>query len=698
MQLVTFGKVHLTGCGFSRPKPLLLLSYLTLEGPQKRRKLAELFWEDNKKGDKKALQKKLGKLSVVLAQFKKEGAAEAFPSKPGLDPISSQVACDALAYLDALDKGNLEEALELYQGPFLYDLGKALVELGVSDEVEDWVLETRENFAQEAQGAMIGLAERAFGAGDVKTAKVWAEKAYQLSEAPEIEPAVLSRLNKLLTVSESDLADASDSDVATNLDELSNEALRVFLALALQDEPNLTIARAALNLPISTVSEAREELILNGLTDANGKVLAKDMARHWLSERPTERMPLLLALARATPPEGAFKLYQAVYQSTQGFGGVGDVPRARAAYCTKAKSLMEDLNFAKVAELMSELREVEKVTEAEPEADARFLEAYALERIGRFKEAFERIQGLPEAAHTPDITALKAVLLWRLGKHDEARACAEVVLKSGLDWLWARATATNTLGALALSSGDFLESASQFNKAASLFNAAGDKNRWAGSLNNHAIALDMLSATTKDNNQKKILQTDAEKAYQNVLDALDQIDEQALLRARVLLNLGLLWEHRKAWDKAEAYYLEATPFAERAAALEISARLSVNLGNIYVEQKRFDEAKTSFGRAIETAAEAGEFAIQGQAIANRAILESNADSMEVALELLEQSGQLFGSDEFLADYEVLLQKMIEHTQAQGDSKKVQRFKKKLMSLKKKEAQEPGLEGASTLPF
>lgn len=685
MQLVTFGKVHLSSCDFSRPKPLLVLSYLTLEGAQERRTLAELFWQGD--NDKKGLQKKLGKLSVVLAQFKKEGAAEAFPDKPGLDPIPSQVACDALAFLAALDKGDLEAALELYGGPFLYDLGKTLDRLDVSSEIEDWVLERREAFAQKAQAAMIGLAERAFSTADLRAAKAWAEKAYRLSEAPELEPAALSKLNKLLTASESDLADASGSDVATNLDELSGESLQVFLALALQDEPNLTIARAALNLPISAVSKAREELILNGLIAADGKVLAQDMARNWLSERPTERMPLLLALARATPPEGAFKLYQAIYKATQGFGGVGDVLRARAAYCAKAKSLMNDLNFAEVAELMGELREVEKVTEAEPEADARFLEAYALERMGRFKEAFERIQGLPEAAYTPDITALKAVLLWRLGKHDEARAYAEVALESGLDWLWARATATNTLGALALSGGDFLESASQFNKAAALFNAAGDKNRWAGSLNNHAIALDMLATNTKDNEQQKVLHEDAEQAYQKVLDALDQIGEQALLRARVLLNLGLLWEHREAWDKAEAYYLEATPFAHKAVALDMVARLNLNLGYVYSEQKRFDEAKANYDSAVEMAAKAGEFTVQGQAIVNRALLENNIDAMEVGLELIEQSGHLRGSDEFLRDYESLLTKIIGKAQEQGDVAKVKRFQKKFSELKKVTAQE-----------
>jgi DNA-binding SARP family transcriptional activator len=44
MLLRTFGSLVLEGSDFTRPKPLLLLSYLALEGPQDRRCLAELFW------------------------------------------------------------------------------------------------------------------------------------------------------------------------------------------------------------------------------------------------------------------------------------------------------------------------------------------------------------------------------------------------------------------------------------------------------------------------------------------------------------------------------------------------------------------------------------------------------------------------------------------------------------------------------
>ena len=686
MQLVTFGKVHLTSCDFSRPKPLLLLSYLTLEGPQERRKLAALFWQGD--NDKKGMQKKLGKLSVVLAQFKKEGAAEAFPDKSGLDPIPSQVACDALAFLTALDSSDLEGALELYRGPFLHDLGKSLTGLDVSSEIEDWVLERREGFAQKAQVAMLELAEKAFEAGDLKVSQSWAERAYRLPEAPAMEPAILSRLNGLLVASGSDLAEDMESEVATSLDELSSSARRVFLALALQDKANLTIVRAALGLSISELSEAREELILSGLIDADSEVLARGMARGWLEERPSERMPLMLAIARATPPEQAFSLYRAVYQTTQGFGGVGDLPRARSAYCAEAEKLMDELKFADTAEVMSELREVEALVEAEPEPEARFLEAYALERVGRFKESLALIQELPEALRNPKIVALASGLLWRTGKSAEAQGLAEVAVDSGLEWLWAKATAHNTLGYIASSDSHFREAASHFKKAASLYQAANDKNRWVGCLNNYAIELSKIAI---EGSFDTVTQTEmqdtwglAEEAFYDALIALKQIRKNDALHARILMNLGMLFRNQQDWAQAEKFYLEARDFADKAGALEIATRLNNSLGLIYSQQGHKNKAETSFLRAIDLATKAGEHFLQGLAMANLAEVRLDFDAMEIALELLEQSSNLDLLVATYRDYEKMLKGSLEQSLSENNARQAQRILNKLGELYKKQ--------------
>jgi hypothetical protein len=43
MKLLMLGKLKLEPSTFTRPKPLLLLAYLSLEGPRSRRDLAGLF-------------------------------------------------------------------------------------------------------------------------------------------------------------------------------------------------------------------------------------------------------------------------------------------------------------------------------------------------------------------------------------------------------------------------------------------------------------------------------------------------------------------------------------------------------------------------------------------------------------------------------------------------------------------------------
>lgn len=680
MQLFTFGKVRLSSCDFSRPKPLLLLSYVTLEGPRERRRLADLFWLETSSA-KDELQKKLGKLSVVLTQFKKEGLT-VFPDTPGLDPLPSLVTCDATLFLQAVDNNDLKKAVELYKAPFLHDLGKPLEGLEVSNVVLEWVLEKREYFAEKARAAMLQLAEDAHAAGKIKEATKWAEKAYGLSEAPEMEPAQLSRIQHLLRSTKSDVTKKVDKAVKASLDEVSIEARDVFLALSLQSSPHLSVIREALKLSIDVLSQAREELLLSGLVDAESRGLAADMAQDWLKAHPAERVPLLMKVVRSTPPEEAFKLYRSIYQETKGFGGIGDLQKARKAYYLKAKELMDAREFSATVETLSELREVENLHEAEPDGSCRFLEAYALERLGRFKEAFALLQTLPEKLHNPDITALKSGLLWRLGKSEEARATAESVIQNGLEWMWARAIATNTLGNLCLSSGDFLEAASHFKKAGVLFHAAGAKDRWVGCLNNYAIALSNIAmAAAEDGEPQYIVETksaDASSAYYEALAALEQTEDNLLLKARILFNLGSLSKNQRDYTKAEAYYLQAAPLVEQVEALELAAQLELNLGHVYDFQKQPVQAKASFTKAISTAAKAGEPFLQGVAIANLALLNNDIDGMEIGLDILEQSGHV-GDDleHFRETYEAVLKRLLEQASLQKNHPKERLYKEKL---------------------
>ena len=63
LKLRTLGGLGLVGSGFTQPKPLLLLAYLALEGPQPRAFLAELFWPQGE--SRKSLSMALTRLHGV---------------------------------------------------------------------------------------------------------------------------------------------------------------------------------------------------------------------------------------------------------------------------------------------------------------------------------------------------------------------------------------------------------------------------------------------------------------------------------------------------------------------------------------------------------------------------------------------------------------------------------------------------------
>ncbi|MER3483420.1 MAG: hypothetical protein C4332_10020 [Meiothermus sp.] len=93
-----------------------------------------------------------------------------------------------------------------------------------------------------------------------------------------MEPALLSRVQGLLSQTGSDLRGRVSSAAKASLEDLSPAAQRVFLALALQEEPNLGIVRSALELSLGELSQAHETLLLSGLIDPDNRVLAEGTA------------------------------------------------------------------------------------------------------------------------------------------------------------------------------------------------------------------------------------------------------------------------------------------------------------------------------------------------------------------------------------------------------------------------------------
>jgi tetratricopeptide (TPR) repeat protein len=191
MRLRTLGGVVLEGSNFTRIKPLLLLSFLAVEGSKDRRYLSEFFWPGASDG--------LNSLSRALSQLRKDapGAIDADEQR-----VWTAVPCDTQEFLEALDSKNIEKSVTLYQGAFLD--GAYLQDWG--EELEEWVYAKRELFASYAQEALLSLAEDDAARGRFAEAARRAEAAFTLSGAPIPEPENFPRYYALLVAGNSSLA------------------------------------------------------------------------------------------------------------------------------------------------------------------------------------------------------------------------------------------------------------------------------------------------------------------------------------------------------------------------------------------------------------------------------------------------------------------------------------------------------------
>lgn len=190
MQLRTLGGLRLEGSSFSRPKPLLLLAHLALEGPQNRRHLAELFWPEGRDHMKS--------LTVALTRLR-SGAPGAVDADDG--SAWATVETDAERFLELVEEERYEEALGLYGGAFL----EGIYLRQWSAELEEWVYRTREVLAAHAQRACLELGEREAAEGRFREAARFAKQALDLGHE-RAEPHDLARMHGLLVAGRSSRA------------------------------------------------------------------------------------------------------------------------------------------------------------------------------------------------------------------------------------------------------------------------------------------------------------------------------------------------------------------------------------------------------------------------------------------------------------------------------------------------------------
>ena len=170
MKLRTLGALRLEGATLTRPKPLLKLAYLALNGPTTRRELAEVFFRD--------ADDPRDSLSTSLRHLRKAGAVDLRPD----DRIASRVRCDATDLLADFDAYRYEAVLAAYDGPFLDGLDVAL---GV--DLEDWLFASREAIARRVRSAALHRARAALAEGRLEDARQLALQAVSLRAAPELE-------------------------------------------------------------------------------------------------------------------------------------------------------------------------------------------------------------------------------------------------------------------------------------------------------------------------------------------------------------------------------------------------------------------------------------------------------------------------------------------------------------------------------
>ena len=144
LRLTTLGAVDLRdGRGRSirdvltQPKRVALLAYLAIEGaraPVQRDRLLALFWpESDEARARNALSQALHHLRQALGQGVIESQG---PQRIGVD--GEQLWCDATQFTLALDRGEVDLALDLYRGEFC----PALFASG-APELEQWLDEQR---------------------------------------------------------------------------------------------------------------------------------------------------------------------------------------------------------------------------------------------------------------------------------------------------------------------------------------------------------------------------------------------------------------------------------------------------------------------------------------------------------------------------------------------------------------------------
>src|SRR5438445_2010691 len=169
----------------AQPKRVALLVYLTLEGRRElvpRDRLLALFWPESDAAHAR------NTLSQALHHLRHALGADVIASRgaTAVGVRGEQLWCDASEFTDALERGDVELALDLYRGEFCPTLFAS-----GAPELDEWLDTRRRRLRTQALAAARAVPERLTARGDAVGAARAARRALAMQPDDEADVRAL---------------------------------------------------------------------------------------------------------------------------------------------------------------------------------------------------------------------------------------------------------------------------------------------------------------------------------------------------------------------------------------------------------------------------------------------------------------------------------------------------------------------------